>query len=144
MPMGLPPEIIGKRLVQDGCGMRLIHRRVMLKTLAANIAHQSLQILDFHHRPAAESIQRIIHKLPVAHIAANDSMAVIRGDSRIAKGTLRSPPGYGSVGILRAQSGGKYFRVGHLHLTKKAFCPIAAMEHHALIRVIAVVVIPID
>ena len=38
MPMGFPTEIIRERLVQNRGRMRLVHRGVMLKTLAAHIA----------------------------------------------------------------------------------------------------------
>ena len=56
MPIGFPTEIIGKRLVQHGRRMRLVHSCMVLKSLTAHLTHQSLQILDFHHRAAAESV----------------------------------------------------------------------------------------
>src|ERR1700761_8857293 len=144
MPISLPTEIIRKRFMQYGRRMRLIHRRMMLESLPANISHQALEVPDFHHRTAAKSIQRIIHKLPVTDITANHSMTVIRGNSGIAEGTLGSPAGHSSIGVLGAKRGRQYLRVCHLHLAEKAFCPIAAMKHHTLIRVVAVVIVPID
>src|ERR1700722_3293905 len=116
--------------------MRLVHRRVMLESLPADISHQALQVPDFNHRTASESIQRIVHKLPVTDIAANHSMTVIGGNSGIAEGTLGSPAGHSSVSVLGPKRGGQYLRVSHLHLAEKAFCPIAAMEDDTLIRVV--------
>ena len=94
--------------------MRLVHRRMMLETLPADISHQALQVPDFDHRATAKSIQRIIHKLPVTDITANHSVTIIGGNSGIAEGTLGSPPGHSSVGVLRAKRGRQYLRVGHL------------------------------
>jgi hypothetical protein len=56
MPIGLPTEIICKCLVQHSRRMRLIHSCMVLKTLTAHITHQSLEVLDLHHRAAAESV----------------------------------------------------------------------------------------
>src|ERR1700730_4008291 len=124
--------------------MRLVHGSMVLKTVPAHKTHQSLQIFDLHYCAAPKSVQRIIYKSSVTDIRSDDAMAVVRGDAGIAERAHRGPAGNGAVSIVCSKRRREDFRIGHFHLAKKTLRPIAAMEQYALVRVIPVVVVPID
>ena len=44
---------------------------MMLEAVAADVAHELLQLGDMGHRPVAEGVQRVVRQLALADVGAN-------------------------------------------------------------------------
>src|SRR5690606_15005009 len=125
--------------------MGAIQRRMMLKPILTDVAHQVLQAGHFDDCPAAKCLQRIVYKHAVPHICLNNAVTVVCGHTRIAEGASRGAARNHAVGILITKCGTENRHVFHLEFrSKEALGPVTTMKQHTFVGIIGVVIVPID
>src|ERR1700730_8678868 len=106
--------------------------------------HELLETGNFDYGSTAERIQRIIDEFTIADIGTDYTIAVIGGNSGITKGTSRSTAGDCAIGVFCSQRSRQNFGICHLDVREKTLGPVTTVKQDTLVRVIAVVVVPID
>jgi len=124
--------------------MRSVHRRMMLETTAADEAHQSLQIRHFDDGAIAESLDRIVRELAFADVGGDAAVAIVGGDATERDRPAGCAAGKRAPGVLLTERGAEDRRRADLDVRQKRLRPVPAVEEHALVRVVAVVVVPVD
>src|SRR5581483_4650840 len=110
--------------------MAAVHRRVMLKTIAADAAHERLQPGHAYNRPSAEGGERVVCELTVAHVRPDHTGSVIRAYSSEGDGTSGCASLKRADGILLTKHGAENRRCRHPDVRQEVFGPVAAMEEN--------------
>src|SRR6185437_9494349 len=124
--------------------MTPIHGCMVFESIAADASHELLQAGHPHDSPGSKGIERIVSKLSLSDIGSDHACSVIRADSAECDGPGRRAPLERADSILFTENGPKNGCRSNPNVRKEVFRPVAAMEEHAPIRIIAIVIIPID
>src|SRR5580765_5529915 len=71
VPVHVPAEISGGGFVDGRRNCRQVGGDVMLEALLADVVQQGLHLWNLDHARATESVQRIVRKPSLAHVAAH-------------------------------------------------------------------------
>ena len=141
--MNFPPKIISERFGQNFRPVRLGHDDVMFETVFADVAHEFLQLRNFRDGAVAKSVELVIGEFAFADVSADFAVGI--GGGNATKG--QRPGGRAAiqraVGVFDAENAAENRRVGDLDVGQKRFRPVAAMEQHALVVVVRIIVVPI-
>ena len=144
MPINLPAHVIIERFGDDIGFLADIYGSVVLKAGLTDILHERLQVRDFHNAVAAKSFEFVVCEFALAGINTYDTGWVIGGGSA-KSGFIRSNPAdYCTICIFFTNRTSDDFLVIHLCALEKRFWQIAAMEKYTFIRIIAIIVVPIQ
>src|ERR1700745_1416527 len=115
----------------------------MLEAIQADKLHQILQFRYLNHSAGSKRVKRIIGKMSVTEIGANLSRGIIGADPAKTHRTSRRPPGQCADGVFFAKHGAENRGGADANVGKKIPGPVAAVKKDTLIRVVAVVVVPV-
>src|SRR5690554_71388 len=141
--VNFPVQIASERFRHGVSHVRSAHRRVVLVAVQADVLHQGLEIGNFHYRAGAKRIQPVVGEHTLANVGPDHAVDVIRGHTGKGQRTRRHTPGDSAVGVFGAQRGGQDLSGGNLDIGQEALGPVAAVEQHAFIGVVCVVVVPV-
>src|SRR5258708_8062082 len=116
----------------------------MLETVVTDVAQQFLQSWDFHDARTAERFERIIGEETVAGVATDFSMHIVRGKPRKAHGASLYAPHAGAKGVFFPYRARDDLLKMHLYFVEEMFGQVAAVETHGLVRIVSVVVVPVE
>src|SRR5215470_18802417 len=116
----------------------------MLESAFADESEQLLQLRNLYDSSSAKSLQRIAGKFAFAHISANFSGEVICRKPREAHWARFHASHARSKSIFFANRPGNNFLKIHLHILEKVLGQIAAVKTDRFIRIVRIVVIPVE
>ena len=104
----------------------------MFETAFADIAKKPLQLRNVHDAGTAKSFQRIVGEISFTNIAADFSLAIVRGDTDKTHGTGFDSSHAGAKGIFLAHRSGDDFLEIHADVLEKMLGKIAAVKTNSL------------
>src|ERR1700730_7748441 len=116
---------------------------MMLESIFTDIAQQLLHLRNFDHPSTAKRLQRIVGKSAASYVSANLPRRIVRRKASKAHCAGLHLADTGTKSIFLANGAGDNRLVIHVHFLKEMLRQVAAMEAHGLVRMIAVVVVPI-
>jgi len=145
MPVHLPAEVSGGSFVDRSCSRRKIRGYMMLEAVLADITQQFLHLWNLNHACPAEGMQRIVGKRTLTDIARDLPGKVVGGEASEAHCSSLYCSIQCAVRILFANGSGDDLLEVHFHaLIEEVFRQIRAVKAHRLVRVVPVVVVPIQ
>src|SRR3984885_6333889 len=117
---------------------------MMLEPLLADVAQQLLQLGDVGHASAAEGFERITGELAFSDITADAAMEIVGGEAREAHCAGLDAAHAGAEGVLLPYCAGNDRLEIHDHVLEKMLRQLGEVKAHALVRIAAVVVIPVQ
>ena len=117
---------------------------MVLEALLADVAQQLLQLRDVGDAGTAEGLQRIARELAFANVATNAAMEVVGGEAREAHRAGLHAAHAGAEGVLLADGAGDDGLEVHDDVFEEVLGQIGAVEADALVRIAAVVVVPVE
>jgi len=117
---------------------------MMLESVLADYLHQRLQVFDVRHTVSAECVQRVVGHLAFAHVRLNDAFLVVGGYSCECERTGRHASDARAERTLFAHRACNDLLVIHLDVAEYGLRQVAAVEQHAFVGIVAVVVIPVE
>ena len=124
--------------------MRGIHGRVMLESVAADEPHQFLQLGNVHDGTGAECRKRIVGETSLSDVRPDAAVVIVGRNTPESDRPLRRTTGEGAIRVLLAERRAQDRSRGDGDIRQERLCPVAAVEEDALVRVVAVIVVPID
>src|SRR6266702_1479082 len=124
--------------------MAAVHRCMMLEAILTNNVHQRRKSRYSNHCARSKGIQWIIGKFSLAYISSNLTVEIVGADSAEGQRPLACATLHRAKCVLLSESRSKDMSGGDPHLRQKVFCPVAAMKQNAFLRIVTVVVIPVD
>src|SRR4051794_26078463 len=103
-----------------------------------------LQAWNFHHAGPAKCIERVHSERAVAYISANLSSQVVRRKTRVAHRSRFYATDACAVCIFLTDRARDYLLEVHFHISKKVLRQIAAMEADCFVRIVSVVIVPVE
>src|SRR4051794_6914343 len=117
---------------------------MMLEASLADVSEQVLQLWYLDDARAAEGLQGIVGEVALADVAPHLAFAVISGEARIAHRRSLHTADAGAEGVLLTDGAGDDLLEVHADVLEEVLGQVAAVEADSLVRIAAVVVIPIE
>lgn len=121
-----------------------IRSDVVLETVFTNVTEKFLHLRDLDYPGAPKGFQGIVSERTRADVTTNSPQPVIGGKARIAHQAGFNAPHAGAEGIILANRARNDLLIVHLDITEEMFGQVATMEAHRLIRITAIVIIPVE
>src|ERR1700722_2491703 len=144
VPVCIPAEISTARLMNYSTNSGEIRGDMVLESVFANVVKKLLHSRNLDDPGAAKSFQRIIRERSPADVSTNSSRLVIRREACIAHRAGFNAAHAGTEGIVLANGTGDDLLIVHLDVTEEVLRQITAVEADRLIRMAAVVIVPIE
>src|SRR6185437_15590649 len=144
VPVSLPPEVTRGRFVNSTGDGGKIRGDVMFKTIFADVAQEFLHARDFDDARATEGLERIVGKRASAEIATHITCAIVRGEASESHFARFDQTHAGAKRIFLAYGAGDDGLVIHFYGFQKLLWQIAAVKADGFIRIISVVVVPVE
>src|SRR6478736_1045471 len=116
---------------------------MMLESVLADIVQQFLHLRNLDHTRTAKRIQRIVRKPAMPNIAAHLPGSIVSRKARKAHLLRLDQSDHGAVSILFTYGPSDDFLEVHLERTEEVLRQICAVEAHRLVRIAAIIVVPI-
>lgn len=129
----------------DGGGHRgEIRGNMVFESIFTDVTKQLLQIRNLHHSGSAECFESIVGEFSFAHVAGNSSFTVIRGEAGETHRAALHPPYTRAERVVFADRARDDFLEVHAHIPEKVLWQVAAVEAHGFVRIIRVIIIPVE
>src|SRR6266567_8981371 len=144
VPVHVPTEITNGGLMNSRSDVREVGGDVVLKAVLADKMQQLLHSSNLDNSCATEGVQRVVSESALANVAAYRARRVVGGEASEAHGIGLDQPHACAKCVLLAHCAGNDFLEIHLCRAEEMLGQVRAMEAYRLVRVFAVVVIPIE
>src|SRR5690242_4948404 len=116
----------------------------MFEPTFADVPEKLLQLRDMHNASTAEGFERIVGKISFADIAANSSFTIVGRDADKTHRTGLDSAHAGAKSVFLADGTGDDLLKIHADILEEMLGKIAAMETNGLVRIVRVIVIPVE
>src|SRR5262245_21796902 len=116
---------------------------MVLEAIPADEAHQLLQLGNVYNGARAERLQRSVGQLSFANVSPYAALSIVCRDSAEGDRPLRRAARERAVRILLAEGRAEDGSGRDRDVRQKRFGPIAAVDEHALVGIVAVIVVPV-
>src|SRR5712692_2172176 len=144
VPVDVPAEVAGGGFVNGRGDLGEIRGNVMLESVLADVTQEFLQVGNANHAGAPESLERIVSEFPFSDVTTDFPLPIIRRKTYKAHRAGFHLADTGSKGIFLADRAGDDLLKIHANVFEEVLRQIAAVKANRLVRVIGVVVIPIQ
>ena len=107
------------------------------------MVHEVLETRNFGDGAVAEGVERIIGQLAFAHVGANPALGIGGGEAAEGERSAGGAAIERAVGVFHAEDAAEDGGVGNFDVGQETLGPVAAVEEHALVVVVRVIIIPI-
>src|ERR1700722_6524863 len=125
-------------------GAGKIRSHMMLETILANVAQQLLQAGNLHNAHATKCVQRIVGERAFADVTADHARRIVSREAGKAHRSGFYAADDGAECVLFADSACDDLLKIHADVLKKMLRQVAAMEADGFIRIVAVIIVPVE